>query len=75
MVFEADYLDKFGAESLDRFEMMFKINPIGEIEKKAEDAHLREGLKTWFRTRTARRMALQLAKESGLCEDAGDPQT
>jgi len=66
MVFEADWLDKFGAQSLYRFETMFKMKPITEIEKKDAAAHLREGLRTWFKTRTAKRMALQLAKESGL---------
>jgi hypothetical protein len=66
MVFEADYLDKLGAQSLHRFETMFKRKPVTEIEKKDAAAHLREGLKMWFKTRTAKRMALQLAKESGL---------
>ena len=67
LVFEADYLDKFGAQSLYRFETMFKMKPVTEIEKKDGAAHLREGLKMWFKTRTAKRKALQLAKETGLC--------
>jgi hypothetical protein len=46
--------------------MMFKMKPVTEIEKIDAAAHLREGLKRWFRTGTAKRMALQLAKESGL---------
>jgi HD superfamily phosphodiesterase len=66
MVFEADCLDRFGAKSLYRFETMFKRRPITEIEKKDAAAHLGEGLKMWFKTGTAKRMALQLAKESGL---------
>jgi len=66
MVFEADYLDKFGADSLYRFEMMFKTRPMTEFEKMDGAAHLREGLNTWFKTATAKRMALRLAKESGL---------
>jgi HD superfamily phosphohydrolase YqeK len=70
MVFEADYLDKFGAQSLYRFETMFKMKPRTEIEKKDAAVHLREGLKMWFKTRTAKRMALELAKESGLYEDS-----
>jgi len=65
-VFEADYLDKFGLKSIYRFETMFKMKPITDIEKKDVSAHLREGLKTWFKTRTAKRMALRLAKETGL---------
>jgi HD superfamily phosphohydrolase YqeK len=70
MVFEADYLDKFGAQSLYRFETMFKIKPVTEIEKKDAAAYLRRGLKIWFKTRTAKHMALELAKESGLYEDS-----
>jgi HD superfamily phosphodiesterase len=69
MVLEADFLDKFGLKSLHRFETMFKIKPDTEIGKKDGAAHLREGMKRWFRTRTAKRLALQLAKESGLLED------
>jgi hypothetical protein len=69
LVLEADYLDKFGAQSLYRFETMFKIKPVTGMEQKKDGAaHLREGLKVWFKTRTAKRMALQLAKESGLWE-------
>ena len=70
MVFEADYLDKFGAKSLYRFDTMFKMKPIPESQKKDAAAYLREGLKMWFKTRTAKRMALQLAQESGLFEDS-----
>jgi hypothetical protein len=66
MVLEADYLDRFGAKSLYRFETMFKMKPVTEIERKDAAVYLREGLKVWFKTRTAKRMALQLAKESGL---------
>jgi HD superfamily phosphohydrolase YqeK len=64
LVFEADYLDRFGAQSLYRFDTMFKSRPIPESEKKEAAAFLREGLKTWFKTRTAKRLALQLARES-----------
>jgi len=46
---------------------MFKMKPVTEIEKKDGAAHLREGLTMWFKTRTAKRKALQLAKETGLC--------
>jgi hypothetical protein len=73
LVFEADYLDKFGVPSLHRFETMFKRKPITETEKKDSADHLREGLKIWFKTGTAKRMALQLAKESSLYENPGHP--
>jgi hypothetical protein len=49
---------------------MFKIKPVTEIEKKDAAAYLRRGLKIWFKTRTAKHMALELAKESGLYEDS-----
>ena len=68
LVLEADYLDRFGAKSLCRFETMFKMKPVTETEKKEAAAYLREGLKMWFKTETAKRMALQLANESGLWE-------
>ena len=68
LVLEADYLDRFGAKSLSRFETMFKMKPVTETEKKEAAAYLREGLKMWFKTETAKRMALQLANESGLWE-------
>jgi hypothetical protein len=71
MVLEADFLDKFGLKSLHRFETMFKVNPATEVAKKDGAAHLRRGMKVWFKTRTARRLALQLAKESGLLGDSG----
>ena len=74
MVLEADYLDKFGAKSLYRFETMFKIKAVTETVKKDAAAHLREGLKIWFKTKTAKRMSLELAKETGLWEDAGQSQ-
>lgn len=66
LVLESDYLDKFGAQSLFRFDTMFKSKPISDKAKKDAAAFLREGLQTWFKTRTAKRMALELAKESGL---------
>jgi HD superfamily phosphodiesterase len=69
MVLEADYLDKFGPKSLHRFQTMFKHNPATGVSKKDFTAHFRKGLNAWFKTSTARRLALHLAKESGLLED------
>ena len=66
IVFEADYLDKYGPDSLVRFDAMFATMPMTESHKKDAIAHLREGLKQWFRTRTAKSMAVNLARESGL---------
>ena len=72
LVLEADYLDKFGAKSLYRFDTMFKSKPIPESAKADGAEHLREGLRIWFRTRTGKHMALQLAKETGLHEVVED---
>ena len=66
IVFEADYLDKYGPDSLLRFDAMFATMPMTESHKKDAIAHLREGLKQWFRTPTAKSMAVNLARESGL---------
>lgn len=66
IVFEADYLDKYGPDSLVRFDAMFATVPMTESHKKDAIAHLREGLKHWFRTRTGKSMAMNLARESGL---------
>jgi hypothetical protein len=74
LVLESDYLDKFGVRSLYRFKTMFRTNPITESVKKDAAAHLREGLKIWFKTKTAKHMSLELAKETGLWEDAEQSQ-
>ncbi len=74
LVLESDYLDKFGAQSLYRFKTMFKTKPITESAKKDAAAHLREGIKIWFKTKTAKRMSLELAKETKLWEDVGQSQ-
>jgi hypothetical protein len=68
LVLEADFLDKFGVPSLRRFDKMFKKEPVPARAKADAAEHLREGLKMWFKTRTGKRIALQLAKETGLCD-------
>ena len=72
LVLEADHLDKFGVPSLRRFDKMFKKEPVPASAKADAAEHLREGLRIWFRTKTGKRMALQLAKETGLCEVVED---
>ncbi|QTA93064.1 HD domain-containing protein [Desulfonema magnum] len=66
LVMEADRLDRYGLESLRRFEDIF-----GPDYLKGEDgqhwiAYLREGLKSWFKTRTGITSSKALAKNSGL---------
>jgi uncharacterized protein len=68
MVWEADFLDKYGPESLIRFERLFGTRFMAERDKNEVADKLRAGLKGRFRTRTARSMALDLARESGLLD-------
>ena len=66
MVLEADWLDRYGPESVRRFKAMFGKTALTEKFKKDMISHFRDGLKQWFKTRTARSMAMNLARESGL---------
>ena len=66
MVLEADWLDRYGPESFRRFKAMFGKIALTEKFKKDIISHFRDGLKQWFKTRTARSMAMNLARESGL---------
>jgi uncharacterized protein len=68
IVLEADFLDKYGPESLVRFERMFGPQFIAEKGKNEVADKLRAGLKRLFKTRTARSMALDMARESGLID-------
>jgi uncharacterized protein len=51
IVFEADRLDRFGPESLERYRQMFD----GDYHQKAQE-FLAYGAKTWFRTPSGKRM-------------------
>jgi uncharacterized protein len=66
MVAEADYLDRYGPESLVRFRSIYKDRFLGEKHIKEAQPFLHAGLELWFKTRTARSMAMNLARESGL---------
>ena len=66
IVFEADDLDKYGPDSLIRFDVMFGTMHMTDRHNKDAIAHLRQGLKQWFRTKTGKSMAMNLARESGL---------
>ena len=66
LVVEADRLDRYGPESLLRFSDMFGSKYLkGEDRKEAID-YLRYGLKIWFKTQTARALALKIGREQGL---------
>lgn len=65
LVMEADRLDRYGPESIRRYQAMF-----GEAYaawKEAKTVRL-EGLNSWFRTETARALSRKLAHEIGLFE-------
>ena len=66
LVVEADRLDRYGPESLLRFSDMFGSKYLkGEHRKEAID-YLRYGLKIWFKTQTARALALKMGIEQSL---------
>lgn len=74
LVVEADRLDRYGPESLRRFSAMNSKSNSTLKRRHREEAfsYLREGLDLWFRTTTARIMALHLAKSTGLISDSTD---
>jgi HD superfamily phosphodiesterase len=66
VVVEADRLDRFGPESLKRYQKMFGPDYMfGTHWQEAKTLRL-EGLKSWFRTPTAKTLAQKLAREMGL---------
>jgi len=65
LVMEADRLDRYGSESIRRYQAMFGAAYASWQEAKI----LRlEGLDAWFRTETARTLSRKLAHEIGLFE-------
>ncbi len=67
LVAEADKLDRYGPGSLERFNSMFGKDPaLMERHREKGRAYLREGLETWFKTRTARDLAERLGRQTGL---------
>jgi uncharacterized protein len=69
LVFEADFLDKYGIESLQRFKKMFGEEYMENYPTESLKEIMRTGLKKFFRTRTAQSIARRLAIESGLFTD------
>lgn len=66
MIVEADRLDRYGPESLGRYYAMFRNAYLEGAHRKEAVQYLREGLELWFKTKTAKSMAMALAEESGL---------
>jgi len=69
MVAEADYLDRYGPASLVRFRAIIGDRVRVEEQLKGAEVFLRKGLELWFKTETAKFMALNLAKKSGLFDE------
>jgi uncharacterized protein len=65
LVMEADRLDRYGQESIRRYQAMFGETYAAWQEAKAVRL---EGLDTWFRTETAKALSRKLAHEIGLFE-------
>ena len=65
LVMEADRLDRYGPESIRRYQAMF--GDAYAAWKEAKTVRL-EGLDTWFRTETAKALSRKLAREIGLFE-------
>ena len=65
LVMEADRLDRYGPESIRRYQAMF-----GEAYAAWQEAKVLrlEGLDAWFRTETAKTLSHKLAREIGLFE-------
>lgn len=66
LVVEADRLDRYGPESINRFKAMFGENYLMGEEWKKASAYLREGLELWFSTKTGKALSEKLALDTGL---------
>ena len=66
LIVEADRLDRYGPESINRFRTMFGENYLAGDQWKNAAANLREGLELWFRTKTGKALAEKLARNTGL---------
>jgi len=66
LIVEADRLDRYGQTGLERFKTMFGADKLkGPYWEEAKKLRL-DGLKEWFRTRTAIDLSKKLAGEMGL---------
>ena len=70
LVLEADRLDRYGPESLNRFSAVFGAGYLRREHGNQGMSYLRTGLDIWFKTRTAKSLAQKLARDQGLFGDA-----
>ncbi|MBF0549641.1 MAG: HD domain-containing protein [Deltaproteobacteria bacterium] len=66
LVVEADRLDRFGPESLQRFTAYFGRDYVQGAGEKSGLEYLKSGLGLWFITPTAKSLSFELAQASGL---------
>ena len=66
LIVEADRLDRYGPESLNRFRAMFGEGYLNGDHWKKASKYLCEGIELWFRTKTAKTLAKKLARDMGL---------
>ena len=66
LIVEADRMDRYGPESINRFAAMFGKNYLMGDQWKQAAAYLLEGLGLWFRTKTGKALAEKLARDTGL---------
>lgn len=67
LIFEADSLDKIGPESSRRIRKMFG-SQFYEMDLEAARSFIQRGMKEWFQTKSAKRMALDLMNGSAVFE-------
>ena len=66
LIVEADRMDRYGPESIERFRAMFGVNYLKGDQWQKAAVYLREGLELWFRTKTGKALAEKLARDTGL---------
>jgi HD superfamily phosphodiesterase len=66
LIVEADRMDRYGAESIERFITMFGKDYMRGDQWKIAAARLRKGLGLWFKTKTGKALAEKLARDTGL---------
>ena len=66
LIVEADRMDRYGPESIERFTTMFGKDYLTGDQWKQAAANLLEGLGLWFKTKTGKALAEKLARDTGL---------
>ena len=66
LMVEADRMDRYGPESIQRFRTMFGKDYLRGDQWKIAAANLIEGLGLWFKTKTGKALAKKLARDTGL---------